>query len=320
MPRAPARPGARRRGSRRGRARRPRRADAARRPRRDRDARRPRRPDAAFLVSVLAALSHVRAVAGRDALSVDAAPVGARADPHRPGRRPDRAVPLERRRPRRSAGDDDERRRGPSFPAIYCRHCGRSRLGRRARPVGDTTSPPTTTTSAATTPRSEGRFRRAASTRPREADELRTRRGAGRRACAGSHVARPRAARPHARRRRPTCATGRCCPCSRSSGDDADERVARRHLPVVRRRTTASASSAARSPPCCRCRCHTLFGDADARRRREEGAGLHRQRAGRRAPRRVRAEPLAHAHPAHRAPRAPSATGPLDARRAGRAS
>ena len=110
--------------------------------------RRPRRRRAAVL-RASALLGHVRAVAGRDALSVDV---------HlwvRELTRIDRAAAPT---PRVPWGDDGPpvgaaatpRTCRPSFPAIYCRHCGRSGWGVALAPVG-TTSPSTTTTSAATT-------------------------------------------------------------------------------------------------------------------------------------------------------------------------
>jgi ATP-dependent helicase YprA (DUF1998 family) len=90
-----------------------------------------------FLPYVVAMLGHVRAVVGRDALSVDV---------HlwvRELTRIDRATGTTARfrwgddgPPVASIGDAEEAR--PSFPAIYCRHCGRSGWGIGLAPVGDT--------------------------------------------------------------------------------------------------------------------------------------------------------------------------------------
>ncbi|MEV4494547.1 DEAD/DEAH box helicase [Micromonospora arborensis] len=93
----------------------------------------------ALLSQVLAMLGHVRKVVGRDALSVEAhlwvreltridrsaaATAGFRWSDDGP------AV----------AADEAEEAR-PSFPAIYCRHCGRSGWGVGLAPVGDSLAP-----------------------------------------------------------------------------------------------------------------------------------------------------------------------------------
>ncbi|MFC0432562.1 DEAD/DEAH box helicase [Kutzneria buriramensis] len=87
-----------------------------------------------LLSYVLAALGHVRAVVGRDALSVDV---------HlwvRELTRIDRAAAASARfrwgddGPPVADGDAEEAR--PSFPAIFCRHCGRSGWGIGLAPVG----------------------------------------------------------------------------------------------------------------------------------------------------------------------------------------
>jgi ATP-dependent helicase YprA (DUF1998 family) len=87
-----------------------------------------------LLSYVLAALGHVRAVAGRDALS---------ADVHlwvRELTRIDRVAAAAARfrwsddGPPAADGDAEEAR--PSFPAIFCRHCGRSGWGIGLAPVG----------------------------------------------------------------------------------------------------------------------------------------------------------------------------------------
>jgi ATP-dependent helicase YprA (DUF1998 family) len=90
-----------------------------------------------FLPAVVAMLSHVRAVAGRDALSVEV---------HLWAReltRVDRVAGTTARfrwaddgPTLLGQGDADEGR--PSFPAVYCRHCGRSGWGVGLTPVGDT--------------------------------------------------------------------------------------------------------------------------------------------------------------------------------------
>jgi ATP-dependent helicase YprA (DUF1998 family) len=88
-----------------------------------------------LLAQLLAMLSHVRAAAGREALSVDA---------HlwvRELTRIDRAAAAATQfrwgddGPPVSADDADAVR--PSFPAIYCRHCGRSGWGIGLAPVGN---------------------------------------------------------------------------------------------------------------------------------------------------------------------------------------
>ncbi|MFB9239643.1 DEAD/DEAH box helicase [Plantactinospora siamensis] len=92
-------------------------------------------PAEALLSQVLAMLGHVRKVVGRDALSVEA---------HlwvRELTRIDRAAAASARfrwsddGPSVSADEAEEAR--PSFPAIFCRHCGRSGWGIGLAPVGD---------------------------------------------------------------------------------------------------------------------------------------------------------------------------------------
>ncbi|MFG1918250.1 DEAD/DEAH box helicase [Micromonospora sp. NPDC048898] len=93
-------------------------------------------PRAATLLSyVLAMLGHVRAVAGREALALDV---------HlwvRELTRIDRAAAATARfrwgddGPPVAGGDAEDVR--PSFPAIYCRHCGRSGWGVGLAPVGN---------------------------------------------------------------------------------------------------------------------------------------------------------------------------------------
>jgi ATP-dependent helicase YprA (DUF1998 family) len=87
-----------------------------------------------LLSHVLAMLGHVRAIVGREALSVEA---------HlwiRELTRIDRAAATTARfrwgddGPPASGGDAEEVR--PSFPAVYCRHCGRSGWGVGLAPVG----------------------------------------------------------------------------------------------------------------------------------------------------------------------------------------
>jgi ATP-dependent helicase YprA (DUF1998 family) len=88
-----------------------------------------------FLGHVVAALGHVRKLAGRGALSVDAhlwvrelTRIDRSADTTATFRWGDDGPP--------TPGDDHEEIR-PSFPAIYCRHCGRSGWGIGLSPVGD---------------------------------------------------------------------------------------------------------------------------------------------------------------------------------------
>ncbi len=156
---------------------------------------RPRRRWVRLFAQLVAALGHVRAV-GRPRRAVGrGAPVGPRAHPHRPRRR--------LRRPA-SAGATTARpspattatRSAPSFPAVYCRHCGRSGWGVGLAPVGDEPRPPTTSTSAATTSAGEGRFRALLYAAAEAERELATARR-GRRA---GLVRRPRAATLQRRR------------------------------------------------------------------------------------------------------------------------
>ncbi|WP_238015561.1 DEAD/DEAH box helicase [Dactylosporangium sp. AC04546] len=88
-----------------------------------------------FLSHVLAMLSHVRAVAGRDALSVDVhlwirelTRIDRAAAATTQFRWSDDGPPV--------AGDNAEDVR-PSFPATFCRHCGRSGWGIGLAPVGN---------------------------------------------------------------------------------------------------------------------------------------------------------------------------------------
>jgi hypothetical protein len=88
-----------------------------------------------LLSHVVAALGHVRAVAGRDALSVDVhlwvrelTRIDRAADQTVRFRWSDDGPPV--------AGDDVDDAR-PPFPAIYCRHCGRSGWGVALAPVGN---------------------------------------------------------------------------------------------------------------------------------------------------------------------------------------
>ncbi|MEV4705736.1 DEAD/DEAH box helicase [Actinoplanes sp. NPDC049316] len=93
----------------------------------------------ALLSQVLAMLGHVRKVVGRDAMSVDV---------HlwvRELTRIDRAAAATARFRWSDdgpavAGDEAEEAR-PSFPAIFCRHCGRSGWGIGLAPVGDSLAP-----------------------------------------------------------------------------------------------------------------------------------------------------------------------------------
>ena len=89
---------------------------------------------AAYLSSVIAMLGHVRAVTGRAALSVDVhmwirelTRIDRAADSTTRFRWGDDGPPL--------AGLDFEEVR-PSFPAVYCRHCGRSGWGVSLAPAG----------------------------------------------------------------------------------------------------------------------------------------------------------------------------------------
>lgn len=87
-----------------------------------------------FLSRVVAALGHVRALTGRAALSVEAhlwvrelTRIDRAADPTAQFRWGDDGPPT---------ADDDADDVRPSFPAVYCRHCGRSGWGVGLAPVG----------------------------------------------------------------------------------------------------------------------------------------------------------------------------------------
>jgi len=91
-----------------------------------------------FLSNVVAALGHVRSQAGRGALSVEAhlwvrelTRIDRTADTTAAFRWSDDGPP--------AAGDDHDDVR-PSFPAVYCRHCGRSGWGVGLSPVGGSLS------------------------------------------------------------------------------------------------------------------------------------------------------------------------------------
>ena len=204
---------------------------------------------------LVAALSHVRARSAGARLDRGPAPVGARADPDRPGRQLDRRVPVERRRRRsRRDGDDPFDGQGrPAFPAIYCRHCGRSGWGVELAPVGHDLDPEDTAIRRHHAA-GEGRFRAllyapagGRSRRPATGDAERRWRGcAGSRSGSAQLLAGPAAdddpdsrdglgaARAHPRRARTPTTSRATTPARRAS------------------RRTASGSSAARSPPCCR--------------------------------------------------------------------
>lgn len=124
-----------------------------------------------FISNVVSALSHVRAIAGRDALSVDL---------HLWVRELTRIDRIATGSPSFLWGDDGEveltdqtdafdARGSDSFPAVYCRHCGRSGWGVSLAPVGydlDSNDETIRTKHAAR----EGRFR-ALMYAPNEADQ-----------------------------------------------------------------------------------------------------------------------------------------------------
>ena len=90
-----------------------------------------------FLTHLVAALSHVRVVAGPRRARRGPAPVGPRAHPDRPGGELGRALPVERRRRAdRTPADVGTAGAAAAFPAIYCRHCGRSGWGVGLAAVG----------------------------------------------------------------------------------------------------------------------------------------------------------------------------------------
>lgn len=89
-----------------------------------------------FLVTVLAALSHIRAVQGRSALSIDLhlwlralTRIDRVADPVARFRWSDDGQVL--------GGDEGDLDAAPAYPAIFCRHCGRSGWGVQLAPVGN---------------------------------------------------------------------------------------------------------------------------------------------------------------------------------------
>ncbi len=91
-----------------------------------------------FLSHVVAALGHVRTIAGRDALSVEAhlwvrelTRIDRDADPTARYRWGDDGPP---------AADSGTEEVRPAFPALYCRHCGRSGWGVGLAPVGTSLS------------------------------------------------------------------------------------------------------------------------------------------------------------------------------------
>ena len=221
---------------------------------------------------------------------------------------------------RSTRADDGERRSRPD-------RSPRSTAGTAAARAGASSSPPT-----GARPRHR---RRRHPARPRHA----TRAGS---APCSSRSPRPSAARPHAGDgpvEEPALVprpTERAAP--RATPPDEAGRPRGPVLPVLthrrrgRRRRLARTTlpvvpAAGRHPvPRHRDRDHAVGGAVDAvrqhrpRRGGEEGAGLHRQRAGRRAPGRVRAEPLAQPDPALPCCARPSATEPVQPRRAGRPS
>ena len=229
----------------------------------------------AFLTHLVAALSHVRVVAGRAALGVDL---------HlwvRELTRIDRVASAAAR----YLWSDDGELTGPgdvaseqrAFPAVFCRRCGRSGWGVGLAPVGSNLDTDDTAIRRNHAAR-EGRFR-ALLYAPLEADHAPA---AGAAATRRASMTRPSKGSGGCRsgsgccchRRLPTTtrttATAGCCPCSpwlvptpmTNPGTTPARRASRR---------TASGSSAARSPPCCRSRCRRCSAmrlSTRARRRR----------------------------------------------------
>ena len=228
------------------------------------------------------------------------APVGPRADPHRPRRDRARRVPLGRRR-RASPSSTATPTALPSRP---------STAGTAAAPAGASCCAHRAATSTPTTPTI--RRKHASQRRPRSARCISRRRRGDARA---RTTEQPQTATVHGwRGSRPTTPAR----SSRPPTDDRSPRAA--SLPVLvhhrpRRRRADSSNDIcpscrpsrrhplprlAPSPPCCRCRCPRCSAADDLDSAREEGARLHRQRAGRRAPGRLRAGPLARPDPARR--------------------
>ena len=208
-----------------------------------------------------------------------------------------------------------------AFPAIYCRHCGRSGWGVGLAAVGSTLDSDDTAIRRNHAAR-EGRFRaliyapQRGRARPGARCDRPARTARPSKGCAGSPSGSGCCCRPRPQTTTRTTATAGSCRCSPRSGLDADDDSRDDTCPSCQQkdgiRFLGSAIATLLSVTL-----STMFGDEALDPAGEEGARLHRQRAGRRAPRRVRGEPLAYPDAA----RAAAARGRRPAglaRRAGR--
>ena len=250
------------------------------------------RPAGLFLLHLVGMLSHVRAVSGRAAATVDL---------HlwvRELTRIDRVASSTARYlwsddgavVAATAQDSTSEQDRPPFPAVFCRHCGRSGWGVGLGPVGldlDTDDATIRRNHAA----GEGRFR-ALLYAPLEADTA----FYDRQDVEGLRwfSVRQRAILPAPPPDDdPDFLDGWILPVLTLVGPDADEQSHNDLCPSCLQddgiRFLGSAIATLLSVSL-----STLFNDAHLDAAREEGAGVHRLGAGRRAPGRVRAEPLAH--------------------------
>ena len=207
-----------------------------------------------FLTHLVAAFSHVRVVAGRAALSVDL---------HLWVRELTRLDRVASSTARYLWSDDGELASLPefgaaepaqsAFPAIYCRHCGRSGWGIGLAAVGSTLDSDDTAIRRNHAAR-EGRFR-ALIYAPNEAEhapapgEPQTARPS--KGCAGSPSGSGCCSRPRPQTTTRTTATAGSCRCSPRSAPTPTTTPGTTPARRASRRT-ASGSSAARSRRCCR--------------------------------------------------------------------
>ena len=243
-----------------------------------------------FLTHLTAALSHVRVLVGRAALGVDL---------HLWVRELTRIDRVAGAAPRYRWGDDgeltdpgDAAGEQRAFPAIYCRHCGRSGWGVGLAPVGsnlDTDDNVIRRNHAAR----EGRFR-ALIYAPLEAEhgpgldtpDRRASRGCGGcRSGSGCCLSVPPADDD------PDYREGRVLPALTQVGPDADDESKDDTCPSCQQKDGIRFLGSAIATLLSVTLSDTLRRPG-ARRAGEEGARLHRQRAGRGAPGGVRGEPV----------------------------
>ncbi len=194
-------------------------------------------------------------------------------------------------------GGDSSTATSAVFPAIYCRHCGRVRVGRHAV-AGQQQRPRHQRRRHPTRPRHRRGTVPCAAAGARRG-RAGARRGGGRRsrrrgpalwtACAGSTSPSGSCSRPPAGRGGPGRLGAAGAHARRRGGG---RRLPQRPLPGVPAadgiRFLGSAVATQLSVAL-----STLFGSTNLDAGREEDPGLHRQRAGRRAPGWLRAEPVA---------------------------